>query len=552
MEDNQKKILLISDNQTVQQHVEDNLLLGFEMKVSVETCMIISDALRQIEEKDYDVLIYGMNIGPKDYMEALDRIMLARPDIPVIIVLAKTTKYLAAEALKKGAREYIIPDLGEDVKLRTAVKYIVQIRDLQRSFQQTKNRLDRLTEEDEANMKETENDQPGFESKSIMTGMEYTRMLSSGLSRDMNKELVLMRTYIDNMKRFEDDPEKIGSGLKKITGSIRNLDRMMEQLLLFSGRKNLKDDVVDLSEILSEVMDDIEVGDRKEVVFNVNNGDSGFLTKGNRSSIAKVIKNVIYNSIESFDDGGRIDIFLTSKGPERKGGSPSIILSVKDDGCGIPHDLLEKVFQPFFTTRSGTSNPGLGLSISYGIMKKLGGDIGIESDPGKGTTVTLVFPSMVESGTIRKKTPSFTGDLRGNGERILLLEDKEVLLTLASKTLAENGYIVFMTKDPQEARKLFKMEKGRFDLILIDLFLENEDPISLIDGLYKIRDGVPVKFIVSASDQRPPTIIARKSFTMIRAPIKPYELLRSIKTTLKGVVKKKRKDEAIMDFLDGF
>lgn len=549
MEDDARKILLISDNQKVQQHVEDNLLLGYELKVFIETSMMIDDSLSMIGEKDFDIIIYGMNLGPKEYMEGLDKIMLLRPDIPVIIVLATTTKYLAAEAMKKGAREFIIPDTGEDVKLRTAVRYLSRIRDLQRSLENAKNRLDRLEETIDPEEEKGPPSEKNIENNEVMTGMEYSRMLSSGLSSDMNKELVLMRSYIDSMKRSENTDERITGGIRKISASIKNLDRIMEQLLLFSGRKELKAGEIDINEILADVVRNIEMGDSDRIEINMNLDDPSPPIKGDGSAVEKVFKNIIYNSLESIEGGGRIDITM-KENPKK--GNELLEVRISDTGSGIAKENIKKVFQPFFTTKASSSNPGLGLSISYGIMKKMEGDINIISEKGEGTTVSLLFPKLTIPQKRKSASPTYRGDLRGNGERILLLEDREVLLALASKTLAENGYIVFMTKEPQEARKLFRMEKGRFDLLLIDLFLEKDDPISLVDDLYKIRDGVPVKFIVSDAERRPPTVIARKSFSMIRAPLKPHGLLLSIKNTIRGVKEKKRKDEELIDFLDSF
>ncbi|MEA3559808.1 MAG: ATP-binding protein [Candidatus Thermoplasmatota archaeon] len=549
MSNNAKKVLFISREQELLQHVEDNLLIDFDIKIDLKTSDDFKNAFEELNDQNLDMIIFGMGRDTNSSMEDLDRVMMLRPEVPVILSLDRSNLYIADEAMKKGVKDYFIPAEGRDEKLQTITRYTLEIRSLHRHIEDFKNKMEKL-ESLARDLTDTKNDHEP--AGPAMTGWDYARMLSSGITMDMNKELILISSFIEDIRKNRNDPKRIEINLRKMKGSIRSLEVIMDNLQFFSGEFDPRYSEVDLQKIVDETIENMGLDDMKRIELKVTHTEKRHLTRGDGELISKVLRNILRNSLEAIRGNGRISVHLEERHPENGENEKQTrynSIRIIDDGCGIPSDRIGQVFKPFYTTKMSGASPGLGLSVSYGIMKKIGGKVLISSREGKGTKITLLFPSRtaVRSTTASKETTPT--NLRGQGERILLIVEKRTISAMISKILAENGYVVFISKDPAQAKKLFMMEKGNFDLVMIDLFLEQIPTMDLVDTLYRINDGVPVKFIVTRSNRPTPHVIARSSFSYIREPIDPYKLIESVKETFHTPTMEKKMKREMYDDL---
>jgi nitrogen-specific signal transduction histidine kinase/ActR/RegA family two-component response regulator len=203
---------------------------------------------------------------------------------------------------------------------------------------------------------------------------------------------------------------------------------------------------------------------------------------GNDSELRGVLTNMILNAIEAMPEGGKIEISTSKK----KGG---VIIQISDTGIGIAEEVKKKIFEPFFTTKPFT-NTGLGLSMSYGIVKRFGGEIEVVSEQGYGTTFTIILPVRE---TEKKQAISPQMIKQGRQARILVIDDEEVVRSVLSRTLANVNHQVTLAADGEKGVQLFK--EGTFDIVLTDLGMPGMSGWEVCRMIKKISPDTPVGMI---------------------------------------------------------
>jgi two-component system cell cycle sensor histidine kinase/response regulator CckA len=169
-------------------------------------------------------------------------------------------------------------------------------------------------------------------------------------------------------------------------------------------------------------------------------------------------------------------------------------LTVSDTGHGMSPEVMKRIFDPYFTTKKTGEGTGMGLAVIHGIVKGYGGDISVQSQPGKGTTFQVLLPGIVDpeketTGKIQKEKEE---EIPGGSERILLVDDETQLLDAIGHILEKKGYQVKSMSHPLDALNTFKEKPGQFDLIICDLTMPQMTGIQLAREIKKINPGIPI------------------------------------------------------------
>ncbi len=205
---------------------------------------------------------------------------------------------------------------------------------------------------------------------------------------------------------------------------------------------------------------------------------------GNASELREVITNLIFNGIEAMPEGGKIEIRTYTRGEK-------VCIQVADTGIGMTEEVKRKAFEPFFTTKPFT-NTGLGLSMSYGIIKKFGGEIDVESKVGQGTTFTITLPIGGEGK--EELAVSSSPIVRATREaRILVIDDEASVREVLSRILSQVNHQVTVAKDGGEGLQLF--QEREFDIVLTDLGMPDMSGWDVCKAIKKLRACVPVGMI---------------------------------------------------------
>jgi PAS domain S-box-containing protein len=203
---------------------------------------------------------------------------------------------------------------------------------------------------------------------------------------------------------------------------------------------------------------------------------------GNDSELRGVLTNMILNAIEAMPEGGKIEISTFKK-------RGSVAIQISDTGIGIAEEARKKIFEPFYTTKPFT-NTGLGLSMSYGIVKRFGGEIEVVSELGYGTTFTIILPA---GEAEKEETVSPQTIKQGRQARILVIDDEEVVRSVLSRTLANVNHQVTLAADGEKGIQLF--QEGKYDIVLTDLGMPGMSGWEVCRMIKKISPDTPVGMI---------------------------------------------------------
>jgi two-component system cell cycle sensor histidine kinase/response regulator CckA len=218
-----------------------------------------------------------------------------------------------------------------------------------------------------------------------------------------------------------------------------------------------------------------------------------------------------------------------------------VLIEVSDTGTGMAPEVMQKIFEPFFSTKEVGRGTGLGLSTVYGIVKQTGGFIYAESELGAGTTMRVYLPRYVEvageAETARIAAPTRGDqpkDLTGQGT-VLLVEDEDAVRSFAARALGQRGYRVLEATTGSEALEVFASQNGDVDLVVSDVVMPEMDGPTLLKHLRSERPDVKIIFISGyAEDAFKRSLSEKDDFMFLQKPFDLKELAAAVKAALQG------------------
>ncbi len=358
---------------------------------------------------------------------------------------------------------------------------------------------------------------------------EKLRMLGqmvSGIVHDLNNLVFPIIGFTELLLEREFGISKDGRRyLYQILNAAEDIKNITARLRHFYKKEQDEVESIDLNQIVEEVVEltknkwekpSIEKGINIEVGLKLSE-DIGKI-QGVRSEIREALVNLIFNAVDAMPNGGRIDI-------ETKAEEDSIVVKIKDTGIGMEKEVLERCLEPFFTTK-GKNGTGLGLSMVYGIMERHGGTVNISSKPGKGTTVTLLFPKRKEKKRlhIEEKKKVFPRPLS-----ILHIEDDAPVARLIKEVLVQENHKVEIAHDGELGIRIFeeKVKEGRpFDLVITDLIMPKVEGRKVASAIKSISPETPV--ILLTGWDVPEALIGKEIDLVLKKPVFPKELKNAI------------------------
>jgi CheY-like chemotaxis protein len=206
-------------------------------------------------------------------------------------------------------------------------------------------------------------------------------------------------------------------------------------------------------------------------------------------------------------------------------------LVVSDSGKGIERSIIDRIFEPYFTTKELGKGTGLGLAVVHGIVKSHNGSIYVESTIGKGTKFTILFPA-VEITPIEEKSDQ-DYSLLGGTENILLIDDEENIADVSTEILNKYGYNVIKCTSSQIALTVFSSDPDKFDLVITDMTMPGMLGTELSKEIKKIRNDIPIIICTGFSDILDENNLSTYGIdNLLNKPIETVDLLRAVRIAL--------------------
>jgi PAS domain S-box-containing protein len=337
--------------------------------------------------------------------------------------------------------------------------------------------------------------------------LEAVGLLAGGVAHDFNNILTVMSGYCEFVRGALRDGDPLAADVDQIVRGVERATSLTRQLLAFSRKQTLQTKVLDLNEVVRglEKMLKRLIGEDIELVTDL--AADLRPVKADPGQMEQIIMNLAVNARDAMPEGGRLTIVTAHVDFDEEyikthisiDPGPHAMLSVTDTGAGMDTETRDRIFEPFFTTKGLGKGTGLGLSTVYGIVKQHGGDIWAYSEPGMGTTIKVYLPCTVADTAVEHKKEA---DIRpaADGEKILLVEDEDILRELMEKTLKKYKYRVTVAANGGEAL-LAVEEKGlRPDLLITDIIMPGMNGKVLADRLRKVMPSLKVLFMSGYTD----------------------------------------------------
>ena len=328
--------------------------------------------------------------------------------------------------------------------------------------------------------------------------MQAVGQLAGGVAHDFNNVLTAIIGFSDLLLLKHKPGDPSFQDLMSIKQSANRAAGLTRQLLAFSRRQTLRPQVLEIPTHIDDLTVLLKRLIGEQISLKVDHGSQIWPVKADLVQLEQVVVNLVVNARDAMPNGGSISLRTRNIDTEESTrfaytGMPAadyVLIEVEDTGTGMSAEIMEKIFEPFFSTKELGKGTGLGLSTVYGIVKQTGGFIYPESELGKGTVFRLFLPRHVPSeGELPAKAQqqAVVKDLTGH-ERILLVEDEDSVRGFSARALRATGYEVFEADSGEEALYVLDDLDGKIDLMISDVVMPEMDGPAL---LVKVRERLP-------------------------------------------------------------
>nr|WP_286197576.1 PAS domain-containing sensor histidine kinase [Variovorax boronicumulans] len=339
--------------------------------------------------------------------------------------------------------------------------------------------------------------------------MEAVGQLTGGIAHDFNNLLAaisgahqLMRLRLD-----QGQTQGLHAYLDMGERSVRRAASLTQRLLAFSRRQTLDPRPTDVNRLVLGMEEMVARTVGPAVQLTVAPAAAPWPTRVDASQLENALLNLCINARDAMPEGGRLELSTANRTLGEHGAAAQelpagdyVCLRVTDTGTGMSQDIVQRVFDPFFTTKPLGQGTGLGLSMVYGFVRQSGGQIQVDSEPGRGTTMTLLLPRHGGDAEHDEAGQASDAPDRGSGATLLLIEDEDVVRTLLVEVLEDAGYTVLSAADGP-AGLLRLQAAGPMDLLVTDVGLRGGmNGRQVADAGRLLRPDLQVLFITGYAE----------------------------------------------------
>ena len=368
--------------------------------------------------------------------------------------------------------------------------------------------------------------------------MEAIGTLAGGIAHDFNNILAAIIGFTEMV--MDDVP--LGNPMHRrlelvLKSGFRGRD-LIRQILAFSRKAEYERGPLSLSPLVKETLKLLRASLPSTVRMKTRMGTMSDVVFASPSEVQQVLMNLCTNAAHAMrETGGELTVALDETEVD-DASAPALELppgkyaemAVKDTGTGMEEAVMKRIFEPFFTTKEVGQGTGLGLSVVYGIVKALKGNILAESAPGEGALFRVLLP-MADTGDASTEKPG--EQLPRGRERVLFIDDEEFLAELGKDLLEKLGYTVIAMTDGPEAIRFFSENPDRFDLVLTDMTMPVITGVEVARSLLGTRPDIPIILLTGYSDD----VSTEKAMAMgirgfLMKPLSRHELATAVRRVL--------------------
>lgn len=500
------KILYLEDNPRDAELL--SVLLGQEWPhCEIVTVTARAEFLRRLADGP-DLILSDFSLPEFNGLDALRLAREQRPDTPFIFLSGSIGEDRAIEALHSGASDYIIKDRPK--RLIPAIQRALSHAALARERKMTEEHIQRVQR------------------------LENIGMLAAGIAHDFNNVLspVLMGVPLLRMRHPGEADQKILAGIEN--SAVRGAG-LVKQILGFAQGVVGEPQLIQAKHLIRELLGMMEQTFPRSIQIEAKIAPDLWPLKANPTQLHQVLLNLCVNARDAMPEGGELTVqaanreITAAEAEAIPGARPGayVQFEVRDTGTGIPPGILEKIWEPFFTTKEAGRGTGLGLSTVRGIVDRHGGVISLDTTAGHGTSFRILLPAgsgrFGADGLGRVHAAP-----RGQGELVVLTDDDPAVLDIASMTLMGHGYRVLTAADGAKALALLAPRNLEVRVLVTDLDMPNLDGASLVRVVRTLNPAIRILVISGLTEPGVPRQVPPEAGRFLAKPFTADALLQAV------------------------
>jgi signal transduction histidine kinase len=478
-------ILLIEDNPGDARLIRESLSKTTHATYNLEWVDTLHSAKEVLERREVGVVILDLWLPDSVGLDGLDGIRSAEPDLPVVLLTGHDDHDTALEALRRGAQDYLVKGNVNGEAISRVLLYAIGRKRAERDMRKGREVL--------------------FQAQK----MEALGRLAGGVAHDFNNMLTAILGFGSLALSHLNDLDPARPDVEEMVTAARRASELCHQLLAFgrtrrncSERLDLNYVIHDLLKLVSSVM-----GSQIDVAAELAGESRPILA--DQGHLERIVVNLALNARDAMPDGGRLlirteSVLLRDSLALRTGTIPPgeyIRLTVRDTGCGMTSEVVDRIFDPFFSTKEFGQGTGLGLSVVYQMVSECRGYLHVESELGRGTEFVIFFPranAPAKPPVLKVETdvePSATAT-------VLIVEDEPALLCLVQRQLESIGCRTLSACNGIDALEKARSHPGPIELVLTDVIMPECDGPALVRRLRKQRQDFTALFMTGYDDNK--------------------------------------------------
>ncbi len=365
--------------------------------------------------------------------------------------------------------------------------------------------------------------------------LEALGALAGGITHDFNNILTSIYGYSQLALLEMPDDSKVRTYLKDMHDAADRARELVKQILTFSRQESQTQSPVNVGIIVKEALKLLRASIPSTIEIRQNIDRNCGSVLANPTQIHQILMNLCTNAYHAMrETGGVLSVFL--KPVDIAGGEvingisftagPYLHLEVSDTGAGMSAEMLDRIFEPYFTTKARGEGTGMGLSVVHGIVKTHGGNITVNSEPGQGSAFHIYWPAIKQNAPVEKT--EFTESIPRGFETIMLVDDEEPTLLVEEAILKRLGYQVYSFSDPLRALAYFQDRADRFDLVVTDMTMPDMTGADFFKRVRAHRNDIPVILCTGYSEiitEKAAEKIGISAFVMKPIQIKDFAVI---------------------------
>jgi CheY-like chemotaxis protein len=369
--------------------------------------------------------------------------------------------------------------------------------------------------------------------------MEAIGRLAGGVAHDFNNLLTVISGYGHMIMRDLPHDDPLHSCVEEVLKAASRATSLTNQLLAFSRRQVIQPKILDLNALVANMDRMLRrvIGEHIELETVLSPGIGG--VKADAGQLEQVIMNLAVNARDAMSEGGKLSIRTSNVDVRRSSRVHADVrpgsyvrLTVADTGKGMDAEIMIHLFEPFYTSKETGKGTGLGLSTVYGIVKQSGGEIVVESEPGRGAIFNIYLPRITD---LTQRAPATQGErpVRAGTETILLVEDEIGVRQLVREMLHRLGYKIHEASSGADAVRIFAQHQNTIDLLLTDVIMPQMSGRDLAERLKALQPSLKVLYISGYTDDMLAHHgVLESNVYLLQKPFAPDELAKKLREVL--------------------